>query len=123
MLIVHLRGALASQPGDLALQPGLAHQAAVAGRDRLGHGELVGLPTFLFQAADGPIAGQRRLDEPRLTLVVLPHRGVHRAERRVGVNLDFRVLIALPFDAALALFDLARQPWHVMGRRRMRRSS
>ncbi len=77
VLVAHMRGALASQPSDLALQSGLAHQPAVAGRDRLGHGELVGLATFLFQSADGPIARERRLDEPRLALVVLPHRGVH----------------------------------------------
>ena len=110
VLIVHMRGTLAPQPGDLALQPGLAHQAAVARRDRLGHGELVGLTAFFLQAADGPVAGQRRLDEPCLALVVLPHRRVHGAERRIGVNLEFRVLIALPLDPALALLDLARQP-------------
>ena len=113
VLVVDMRRALALQPRDLALQPGLAHQAAVARRDRLGHGELIGLTAFILQAADGAVAGQRRLDEPRLALVVLPHRRVHRAERGIGVNLDLFVLIALPLDAALALLDLARQPRHV----------
>ena len=113
VLVVDMRRALALQPGDLALQPGLAHQAAVTRRDRLGHGELIGLAAGILEAADGAVAGQRRLDEPRLALVVLPHRRVHRAERGVGVDLDLVVLVALPLDAALALLDLARQPRHV----------
>ena len=113
VLVVDMRGALALQPGDLALQPRLSHQPAVARCDRLGHGELVGLAAGILEAADGAVAGQRRLDEPRLALVVLPHRRVHRAERGVGVDLDLVVLVALPLDAALALLDLARQPRHI----------
>ena len=113
MPIIVVRRALALQPGDLALQPRLPHQPAVARCDRLGHGELVGLAAGILNSADGAVARQCRLDEPRLAFVVLPHRGIHRAERGVGVDVDLVVLIALPLDAALALLDLARQPRHV----------
>ena len=113
VLVVDMRRALALQPGDLALQPRLPHQPAVTRCDRLGHGELVGLAAGILDAADGAVARQRRLDEPRLALVVLPHRRVHRAERGVGIDVDLVVLVALPLDAALALLDLARQPRHV----------
>src|SRR5581483_7707632 len=59
------------------------------------------------------VTRQRCLDEPRLALVVLPHRRAHRAERGIGVDLDLLVLVALPFDPPFALLDLARQPRHV----------
>ena len=61
VLVIHMRRALALQPGDLALQPRLPHQPAVARCDRLGHRELVGLAAGILQAADGAMTGQRRL--------------------------------------------------------------
>ena len=42
-LVVLVSGAQAPQPRHLGLQPGLLHQPGVAGGERLGHGELVGL--------------------------------------------------------------------------------
>lgn len=48
-----------------------------------------------------------------LALVVLPHGRVHRAERRVGVDLDVVVLVALSLDPSLPLFDVGREPRHV----------
>ena len=67
----------------------------------------------VFERADAAVAGERRGDEPRLALVGLPHRGVHRAQCGVGVDFDLVVLIALPLDAPFALLDLRRQPGHV----------
>src|SRR5665213_4167702 len=113
VLVVYMRRALALQPGDLAFEPRLLHQPAVTGRDGLGHGELIGLAAHILQSAYRAVAGERRFDESWLALVILPHRGVHRAERGVGMDKNLLVLVALPFDAALALLDLARQARHV----------
>ena len=83
-------------------------------RDRLGHRELVRLALAeVLEAADAGIAGERGGDEAGLALVVLPHRGVERAERRIGEDVDLVMLVALPHDPALALLDLRRQPRHV----------
>jgi hypothetical protein len=101
-----MRRALAFQPGDLAGKSGLLDQPAVARRDRLGERELIGLAAGVFEGADAPVAGERRGDEPRLALVVLSHGSVHRAKRGVGIDFDLVVLVALPLDPSLALFDL-----------------
>ena len=52
VLVVDVRGALALQARDLALQPRLLHQPSVTRGDRLGHGELVGLAAGILDAAD-----------------------------------------------------------------------
>ena len=59
------------------------------------------------------VAGQGRGDEAGLALVVLPHRGVERAVRGIGEDVDLVVLVALAHDPALALLDLRGQPRHV----------
>ena len=71
----------------------------VARGDRLGERELVRLAPDVFEGADAAVAGEGGGDKPRLAFVGLPHRGVHRAERGVGVELDLGVLVALALDA------------------------
>ena len=56
VLVIDMRRALALQPGDLALQPRFPHQPAVTRRNRLGHGELIGLAAGILDAADGAVA-------------------------------------------------------------------
>ena len=57
VLVVNVRRALPHEPGDLVFQPCLQHQAAVTGRDGLGHGKLVDLAADILDAADAPVAG------------------------------------------------------------------
>ena len=105
--IVVMGGAQTLQVRNIGLQPGLQHQPFIAGRNGLGHGVPVRL-TFvqISQSADRGIAGKSRGDEPGLSFVVLLHRGVERALRGVGEDIDLAVLFALADDAALALLDL-----------------
>ena len=62
VLVVDMGGALPLQAGDLVLEAGLLHQPAVAGGDRLGHGELVGLAADVLDARGrcGRRTGRRR---------------------------------------------------------------
>ena len=112
-LVVEVGVALTLQARDFAFQPGLLHEPCIARCDGLGQRELVGGLADVVDGADAAVAGECRGDEAGLALVVLPHRGVHRAERCVGVDLDLVVLIALALDPSLALFDLRWQPGHV----------
>ena len=112
-LVVEMCGALPLEACDLGFQSGFLHQARVPGCDRLGQRELVGGLADVVDRADAAVAGERGRDEACLALVVLPHRGVHRAERRVGVDLDLVVLIALPLDAAFPLLDIGGKPGHI----------
>ena len=113
MLVVDMRGALALAAGR-SRPPARPSASAGCRPMRSPWPWRTGWPGCRrLRAADAAVAGQRRGDEPRLALVVLPHRRVHRAERRVGVDLDLVVLVALPLDPALALLDLRRQPGHV----------
>ena len=74
VLVIDVGGAEPFEPSDLGLQSRLLHQARVAGRDRLGHRELVRLALAeVFEAPDADIARERRGDEAGLALVVLPH--------------------------------------------------
>ena len=105
--------AQALEPGDLGGDPGLAHEPFVAGGDRLGEGELVRLRACVLDAADGAVAGHGGVDEARLAFEDLPAGRVDAALRRIGVDLDLVVLVALPLDPALALLDLRGEPGHV----------
>ncbi len=114
MLVIDMGGVQPVEAGDLGLQPRLLHQALIARCDSLGHGELVGLPlAHVLQPANAGVAGECRGYKPGFSLVVLPHRRIERAEGRVGIETDLVVLVALPHDAAFALFDLGRQPGHI----------
>ena len=80
ILVVLMCGAQPFEPSDIGFKTRLLHQARVAGRDGLGHGELVRLALAeVFEPADAGIARERRGDEAGLALVVLPHRGVEGA--------------------------------------------
>ena len=57
VLVVDVGGTLPHKAGNLVFQTGLQHQAAVPGRDGLGHGELVDLAADILDAADAAIAG------------------------------------------------------------------
>ena len=59
------------------------------------------------------IAGHGGVDEARLAFEDLPPGRVDAALRRIGVDLDLVVLVALPLDPALALLDLRGEPGHV----------
>ena len=61
MLVIDMGGAEPFETSDLGLKPGLLHQARVAGRDRLGHRELVRLALAeIFEAPHADIARERR---------------------------------------------------------------
>ena len=112
-LVVKMAVAQALEPGDLRGDAGLAHEPLVAGGDRLGESELVGQRSGVLDPADGAVARHGRVDEAGFPFEDLPASGVDAALRRVGVDLDLVVLVALPLDPALALFDLGGQPRHV----------
>ena len=59
------------------------------------------------------VAGHGGVDETRLAFEDLPPRRVDAALRRIGVDLDLVVFVALPLDPALALLDLRGEPGHV----------
>ncbi len=94
VLIVDMGGPQSIETSNLGLKPGFLHQALVAGRDGLGHGKLICLPlTYVLKTPDAGVAGQRRRNEPGLSLVVLPHGGVEAAKRCVGENVDLVMLV------------------------------
>src|SRR5271157_6504373 len=99
---------LALEAGDLGLEARLLDQALVAGRDRLGETELIGLRSDVFDPPDRRIAGHGNVDEARLALERLPAGGVDAALGRIGEERDLVVLIALALDPAFALGDLRR---------------
>ena len=112
-LVVEMAVAQALEPGDFRGDAGLAHEPFVAGGDRFGEGELVGLRSGVLDPADGAVAGHSRVDEAGFAFENLPAGGVDAALGRIGVELDLVVLVALPLDPALALLDLRGQPRHV----------
>ena len=67
----------------------------------------------ILKPTDRGVTRQCGRDEAGLPLVVLPHLRVETAFGRIGEDVDFIVLIALPHDAAFALLDLRREPRHV----------
>src|SRR5258708_15742859 len=114
MLIVDMRRVQAFEARDLGLKPRLLHEAWIAGCDRLGHGELVGLAsTQVLEAPHARIARQRGGDETGLALIVLPHGGIEAAERGIGEDFDLVMLVALAHNTALALLNLRGEPRHV----------
>jgi hypothetical protein len=105
-LAVEVAVTQALEAGDFGGDAGLAHQPFVARCDRLGERELVGLRACVLDPAEGTVARHGGVDETGLALKNLPAGCVHAALGRIGVQLDFVVLIALAFDSALALLDL-----------------
>ena len=112
-LVVEMAVAQPLEAGDFRGDAGLAHEPFVAGRDRLGEGELVRLRSRVLDPADGAVARHGRVDEAGFPFEDLPAGGVDAALGRVGVELDLVVLVALALDPALALLDLRGQPRHV----------
>jgi len=112
-LVVEVCCALALQPRDLGFEAGFLNEPRITRGNGLGERELVGLMVRVFERADAAVAREGRGDEPSLALVGLPHRGVHRTQCGVCVDLDLAVLVALPLDAPFPLFDLRREPGHV----------
>ena len=112
-LVVEMAVAQACEARDLGGDPRLAHEPFVARRDRLGERELVRLRACILDAANPAIAGHGGVDETRLAFEDLPAGRVDAALRRIGVDLDLVVLVALPLDPALALLDLRGEPGHV----------
>lgn len=64
----------------------------------------------ILKPPDRGEAGECRGDEPRLALVVLPHRGGKRAFGSIGEDIDLLMLIALADNPSLVLFNLRWQP-------------
>ncbi|ANP91639.1 hypothetical protein BA011_36725 (plasmid) [Rhizobium leguminosarum] len=93
--------------GNIGFKPGLLHQPLVTARNGFRHRELVGRTlTEIFEPADRRVAGERRCNEARLALIVLPHRRIQGSLRGIGKDIDLIMLVALTHDPALALFDV-----------------
>ena len=101
---------LAVEAGDLGLEARLLDEALVAGCDRLGETELIGLRSDVFDPPDRRIARHRHIDKARLALERLPAGGVDASLGRIGEELDLVVLVALALDPAFPLGDLGGQP-------------
>ena len=112
-LLVEMIVPLALEAGDLGLEARLLDQALVAGCDRLGETELIGLRSDVFDPPDRRIAGHGHVDEARLALERLPAGGVDASLGRIGEERDLVVLVALALDPAFALGDLGREPRHI----------
>ena len=112
-LLVEMIVPLALEAGDLGLEARLLDQALVAGCDRLGETELIGLRSDVFDPPDRRIARHGHVDEARLALERLPAGRVDASLGRIGEELDLVVLVALALDPAFALGDLGREPRHV----------
>ena len=70
--IVLMRCTKAFEAGDVGFEPCFFHQAFVTGRDRLGHGELVGLAfTEVLKPPNRGITGEGGSDKAGLALIVL----------------------------------------------------
>src|SRR5208337_4456398 len=108
-LLVEMIVPLALEAGDLGLEARLLDQALVAGCDRLGETELIGLRSDVFDPPDRRIARHRHVNEARLALERLPAGGVDASLGRIGEELDLVVLVALALDPAFALGDLGRE--------------
>ena len=107
-LLVEMIVPLALEAGDLGLEARLLDQALVAGCDRLGETELIGLRSDVFDPPDRRIARHGHVDEARFALERLPAGGVDASLGRIGEERDLVVLVALALDPALALGDLGR---------------
>jgi hypothetical protein len=93
VLVVDMRRAQTSRA--ISASSPLLHQARIAGRDCFRHGKLVRLTLAeVLEPTNAGVARERRRDEAGLALVVLPHRGVEGAERRIGEDVDLVVLVA-----------------------------
>src|SRR5271157_792329 len=112
-LLVEMIVPLALEAGDLGLEARFLHEALVAGCDRLGETELIGLRSDIFDPPDRGIARHGHVDEARLALERLPAGGVDASLGRISEELDLVVLVALALDPTLALGDLRREPRHV----------
>src|SRR5208337_4161889 len=92
-LLVEMIVSLALEAGDLGLEARLLDQALVAGCDRLGETELIGLRSDVFDPPDRRIARHGHVDEARLALERLPAGGVDASLGRIGEKLDLVVLV------------------------------
>ena len=98
------------EPLQLGVGFGEGEHGRVARGDRfdLGIGEF--LAADVLGTAKGIVAGHHLGDEAGFGFQGLPHIGVERSLGHVAINRDFLVLVALPENSALALFDLGRLP-------------
>jgi len=106
MLVVKMGVVQSVQSRELGFEPCFLHQPRIAGCDRFGHGKLIDLRSGVFEAADAAIAGHGHIDEPRLSLEHLPVRGVDACFGGVSVEFYLIILIALAFNATLALLNM-----------------
>ena len=121
--LVALPGPLqALQPRHVVVRDGLLHQKRVPRRQRLRlRGAEGNIADILDLTHVEPTAHDLR-DELRLPLHDLPHIAVETALDDVPVQPDLGVLVALPHDASVTLFDIGRPPRaiHMVQRNRAR---
>lgn len=113
VLVVEMGRAQALQSGEFGFEPGFLHEAGIARRDGLGHGELVDFRAGVFETANAAIARHRHFDKTGLAFEKLPLGGIDTARGRIGVELDFVVFVALPLDPSFPLLDLRGEPGDV----------
>ena len=110
MLVVKMGSLQPVEAREFGFEPCFLHQPRIAGCDRFGHGKLIDLRSGVFEAADAAIAGHGHIDEPRLSLEHLPVRGVDACFGGVSVEFYLIILIALAFNATLALLNMRGKP-------------
>ena len=113
VLLVDMRGAELVEFADFGIDLDLFHDGGIARGDGLdlGIGECAAFE--VFRLADGDAAIHDLIDEARFRFEHLPHIGIERSFGDVAVDLDFRIVVALPQNSALALLDVARSPRRV----------
>ena len=113
VLLVEVGGSELVELADFGIDLDLLHDGGIAGGDGLDLGVGERAAFEILGGADGGLAAHDLLDEAGLGFERLPHIGVERAFRDVAVDLDFRVEIALPQNAAFALLDVAGPPGRI----------
>ena len=94
----------------LALKFSLLDDQGIAGRRSLEFGGFGQRRVDVFRVAYAERARKHLPDEFRLAVQKLPPVRVERPLGDVAIDLDFRVLIALPHDATVALLHVRRLP-------------
>jgi hypothetical protein len=100
----------AFQPGQVGVGFGFVHQQGVAGGQGLDLVVGQGGVTDVLDFADIEAAAHDLGDEPGLAFDGLPHIAVERFFGYISQDADFRVMVAVAQDAALALGDVGRPP-------------